>query len=250
MILNTLKGKRCLITGGSRGIGLAIAQLFASQGAACSLIARNHNDLGTAVKSLTPPSENETNPPVHTIHSMDGSSRHYWEDLLNNHFQESPIDILVNAAGVSQNSLLPRTPPEIVTEILDTNLKATIYGCQAILPRMQRQKSGCIINISSALATHGGRGATVYAASKAGVVALTRSMALETARFGIRANVILPGYINTQMTKGLSKQDIASQIPLGRLGEPEEVAHAAAFLVNNPYAHNCVLNLDGGLSAN
>ncbi|KAJ8128791.1 hypothetical protein O1611_g4843 [Lasiodiplodia mahajangana] len=160
-----------------------------------------------------------------------------------------------------------------IDRILDVNLKGTILGCQSVLPRLMKQRSGCIINVSSLLATHGGRGASVYAATKAGVISLTRSLAWEVGRFNIRANVIQPGYIQTDMTKGArvpnllfnsmpirlsfmihraamdKNADLAALIPMGRLGVVEEVADAALFLANNSYAHNCVLNIDGGLSA-
>ncbi|KAH8160492.1 hypothetical protein CIB48_g7767 [Xylaria polymorpha] len=160
------------------------------------------------------------------------------------------FDILVNAAGVSHNSFLLKMPNANLEEILDVNLKGTILGCQAVIPKMMKQRDGCIINVSSLLATHGGNGASVYAASKAGVLGLTRSLAWEVGRFNIRANVIQPGYIETDMTKHLNeKVDLAALIPMGRLGVVEEVAEAALFLATNSYAHNCVLNIDGGLSA-
>ncbi|KAI3341479.1 hypothetical protein F4824DRAFT_486635 [Ustulina deusta] len=228
----SLSGKRCFITGGSRGIGLAIAKLFASKGASCLLIGRNHENLETA---------------PHDSRAFDVSVIGGWQALMAEGEKE-PLDILVNAAGISQNSsFFQMTTPEI-DQILDVNLKGTILGCRVVIRKMMRQKSGCIINISSILATHGGRGASVYAASKAGIIGLTRSLALEVGRFNIRTNVIQPGYIQTDMTKD-KNGNLATLIPMGRLGLAEEVADAALFLANNSYAHNCVLNIDGGLSA-
>ncbi|KAI1214454.1 NAD(P)-binding protein [Annulohypoxylon truncatum] len=243
--MNSLVGKRCTITGGSRGIGLAIARLFAAEGAACTLIGRNMESLTSAKESL----EQNHDTQIHDIASFDVSLVNGWEKLMADTKKEN-IDILVNAAGISQNSFLFKTSTPDIDKLVATNLMGTIWGCKNIVPRMMRQRNGCIINVSSLLASHGGRGSTVYAASKAGVVGLTRAMAWEVGRFGIRANVLLPGYIQTDMTKGMDENgELSALIPMGRLGLAEEVAEAALFLAKSSYAHNCVLNIDGGLSA-
>ncbi|KAI0402347.1 hypothetical protein F4802DRAFT_372914 [Xylaria palmicola] len=240
----SLHGKRCVITGGSRGIGLAIAKLFAAQGARCTLVGRHGESLASAVRSLVPSYQ------PHDTRAFDVSAAHGWHALFDGMKEQERIDVLVNAAGISHNAFLFRTTLPDVDKILDVNLKGTILGCQGVIPVMMKQRSGCIINISSLLATHGGRGASVYAASKAGVIGLTRALAWEVGRFNIRANVIQPGYIRTDMTKAMDKkEDLAALIPMGRLGLVEDVADAALFLANNAYAHNCVLNIDGGLSA-
>ncbi|KAI1496174.1 hypothetical protein F5X99DRAFT_422345 [Biscogniauxia marginata] len=257
----SLAGKRCIITGGSRGIGLAIARVFASEGASCTLVGRDEKALTAAVQSLPSDSRVDTwkegqqqqqqqqQHPTHSARAFDVSIASSWDDLIAE-MKGQRIDVLVNAAGIAQRSLLFRTSAVDVDRLLAANLTGTVWGCRSVIPRMQQQKSGCIINISSLMATHGGRGASVYAAAKAGVVGLTRSLAWEVGRFGIRANVLLPGYIQTDMTKDMdAKGELSALIPLGRLGLVEEVAHAATFLAKNPYAHNCVLNIDGGLSA-
>ncbi|TRX92733.1 hypothetical protein FHL15_006407 [Xylaria flabelliformis] len=240
----SIRGRRCVITGGSRGIGLAIAKLFAFKEANCTLIGRHEESLEKAVQSLcSKPLQS------HKWLAFDVSDPKGWEELMQNK-KSNPIDILVNAAGISQNSFLMNTPEAELDKILDVNLKGTILGCKSVILPMMKRKTGCIINISSLLATHGGRGASVYAASKAGIIGLTRSLAWEVGRFNVRANVIQPGYIHTDMTKGMNKDgDLAALIPMGRLGEATEVAEAALFLATNKYAHNCVLNIDGGLSA-
>ncbi|RWA15022.1 hypothetical protein EKO27_g104 [Xylaria grammica] len=241
----SLRGKRCVITGGSRGIGLAIARLFASEGASCVLVGRYRMPLEAAVDSLPVIDQ----PQRHAGHHFNVVSIKGWDDLVFK-LTDEQVDVLVNAAGISQNSLLVKVTQPEITELLGVNLKGTILGCQAVIPRMMKRKSGCIINVSSLLATHGGRGASIYAAAKAGVIGLTRSLAWEVGRFNIRANVIQPGYIRTAMTKAMGKdEELAALIPLGRLGLAEEVADAALFLANNSYAHNCVLNIDGGLGA-
>ncbi|KAK8086533.1 NAD(P)-binding Rossmann-fold containing protein [Apiospora phragmitis] len=252
--MRSLAGARAIVTGGSRGIGLAIAKHFAAEGASITLVGRDEARLQTALQSLAlrpdlaPPA---AAPPRHDTYAFDVADQSGWHRLMEGMKPNNQkVDVLVNAAGVSQNSLLYRTGAPDVKEILGTNLVGTINGCQVVIKSMMQQKSGCIVNVSSLLATHAGRGASVYAASKAGIVGLTRALAWEVGRFGIRINVILPGYIQTEMTASVAKSvNLESLIPLGRLGSAEEVADAAAFLVKNPYAHNTVLNLDGGLSA-
>uniref|UniRef100_A0A093VG75 Carbonyl reductase family member 4 n=1 Tax=Talaromyces marneffei PM1 TaxID=1077442 RepID=A0A093VG75_TALMA len=187
------------------------------------------------------------------------------------------VDILINAAGISASNILPRTSPEHISNILKTNLEGAIYTSRAMLKAcmrvrsrqkkdiesksetdQQQRLSKCIINISSLLALKGVTGTVTYAASKAGLLGLTRSMAVETAdilRGGnvmLRCNAILPGYIETPMIQDFSDHkinELRAQIPLNRFGDPREVADAAVFVSSNEYANNCVLNLDGGLSA-
>ncbi|TPX11891.1 uncharacterized protein E0L32_007389 [Thyridium curvatum] len=246
-----LAGSHALITGGSRGIGLAIAHRLAREGAACTLVGRDEQRLQAALAGA--PS------PAHAHSYLVGDVRHadFWAEAV---AQRPNISILVNAAGLAQNSLLVRTRDEDLQEILDVNLRGTILGCRSFGKSMMKRKAGMlllavrahsrsIINISSLLAEKGGQGATVYAASKAGIIGLTRALATEMGPFGVRVNTILPGYIKTDMTENLKQSLLQEKIPLGRLGEPEEVADAAAFLAKNSYASNCILNLDGGLSA-
>ncbi|BCR90311.1 SDR family NAD(P)-dependent oxidoreductase [Aspergillus chevalieri] len=177
------------------------------------------------------------------------------------------VDILVNAAGISTTNILARTDPDAISHTLRTNLEGTILISRALLRAAIRSRSKdrnstteissrCIINISSLLAHKGGTGAVSYAASKAGVLGLTRSLAVEAATslrgVFIRSNAIVPGYIDTPMIANFSdaqKTSLKDEIPLGRFGDPQEVADAAVFLAQNEYANNCILNLDGGLSA-
>lgn len=175
-------------------------------------------------------------------------------DLWKSLFDTPDVHILVNAAGMSHNNLLVRMAPSEIRDVLDVNLYGTIAGCRMAMKTWlgNRSTDRCIINISSLLAVKGGYGAAVYAASKAGVIGLTRALAEEGGSRKIRSNVILPGYIETDMIANLPKRQLAdakARTPLGRFGQPDEVADAALFLVKNGYANNCVLNLDGGLSA-
>ncbi|CCC13690.1 hypothetical protein SMACR_07256 [Sordaria macrospora] len=218
-----------------------------------------------------------------SYHPLNVSSASSWQDLLKTC---GKVDILINSAGITQRSPLMKTPVEEVEELVGTNLTGTVLGCKFVGRAMLRNRSqlqtsraragtegeggtggeggkegqktevqegvkekGVIVNVASLLAQKGVVGTSVYAAAKAGVVGLTTSLANEFGRSGIRVNAVLPGYIETDMTSGLKNPSLLQQIPLGRFGTTDEVADAALFLIKNPYANNCVLNLDGGLSA-
>ncbi|KAI9679507.1 MAG: hypothetical protein M1817_005529 [Caeruleum heppii] len=162
------------------------------------------------------------------------------------------IDILVNAAGLAHSSLFMKTTPALIEDVVQTNLMGTMWACREMVKGMVRRRRGCIINISSLLGVKGGTGSVAYAASKAGILGLTRSLAAEVGPFNVRVNAIVPGYIETQMTREMTleaRQRALDAVPAGRFGTAAEVADAAVFLASNEYANNCVLNLDGGLSA-
>ncbi|GAB7338710.1 hypothetical protein MBLNU457_5428t1 [Dothideomycetes sp. NU457] len=253
------------VTRGSRGIGHAIASTFADLGASCTLVGRNSSTLETATSSLANPFSGD-----HTYITGDISSADFWSKLSLPYKSSSDhgpskrprdrrIDVLINAAGVTHSSLLLRTTETQINEVIQTNLMGTLWASRAIGKKMLRQaadegsgEKGCIINISSLLAVHSGIGAAAYAASKAGVGGLTRALAAELGGSGIRVNAVLPGYVQTDMTDAMTeeaREKARNRIPLKRLGTPSEVADATVFLAANAYANNCILNLDGGLSA-
>ncbi|KAB5582335.1 gluconate 5-dehydrogenase [Coniochaeta sp. 2T2.1] len=240
--LFSLARAHCVITGGTRGIGKAIADRFLAEGAFVTVVARSKP-------------EDLLNDDMHIVGGRagklsfvkgDASVRETWDRIG---LEVPDPDVLVNCAGITQKSLLVRTSDEEARAIIDTNLHSAILGCRyAARSMMKRRRGGCIINVSSLLATKGTEGTSVYAASKAGLLGLTSSLAVEYGKSNVRVNALVPGYIQTSMTEEISKARL-SQIPLGRVGDADAVADAAAFLAKNPYASNCILNIDGGLSA-
>ncbi|MCJ1486198.1 hypothetical protein MMC06_006374 [Schaereria dolodes] len=248
----TLTSKTILITGASRGIGRAIALRFASEHAKrLVLVGRDSTRLASVQESVA---SKKAQPLEIVAKPGDVKDRSFWESMGK---EMGSIDVLVNAAGIAHSSLLVTTKPELLEEVIQTNLMGTVWGCQIMAKVMMRQRrslenTGCIINVSSLLALKGGRGSTVYAASKAGVLGLARSLAAELGPSNIRVNTIVPGYVETDMTEGMTSQarlEALDIIPQKRFGKPEEVADAALFLATNAYANNCILNIDGGLSA-
>ncbi|RKF61776.1 3-oxoacyl- reductase FabG [Erysiphe neolycopersici] len=254
-----LRGTRALITGASKGIGAAIAKRFAEEGVSCILAGRNATRLAQVKDDLLPPSKNpyptlfdktdfQSSHSSHRILVGDVSEESFWKQVK----REDHIDILVNAAGITHYSPLCITNLNLVNEIIQTNLVGTLLGCRTVGKGMLARKGGCIINVSSLLGLKGGNGSAAYAASKAGVIGLSRSLAAELGRKNIRVNVIVPGYIDTDMTLAMTPQartHALENIPVGRFGQATEIADAAIFLACNKYANNCVLVLDGGLSA-
>ncbi|KAI9803369.1 MAG: hypothetical protein M1833_000887 [Piccolia ochrophora] len=245
-----LASRTCLVTGGTRGIGLAIAQRFSASGAHCILVGRNEQRLQEAVAEVEQASGREESNLVKTRGWLGDVGKWEWWDGMRQQMKD--VDILVNAAGTAHSSLLVTTRAESIEEVIRTNLLGTIWGCKAVGREMVRRREGCIVNVASLLGVKGGKGSVAYAASKAGVIGLTRSLALELGPSNVRVNVVVPGYIATSMTKSMTpdaRSQAVDAIPLNRFGRVDEVADAALFLATNPYANNCHLNLDGGLSA-
>uniref|UniRef100_A0A6P5L6N3 3-ketoacyl-[acyl-carrier-protein] reductase beta subunit n=1 Tax=Phascolarctos cinereus TaxID=38626 RepID=A0A6P5L6N3_PHACI len=157
------------------------------------------------------------------------------------------VNFLVNAAGINRDALLLRTKTEDMISQLHTNLLGSMLTCKAALKNMIQQQGGSIVNIGSVVGLKGNPGQCVYSASKGGLVGFSRSLAKEVARKKIRVNVIAPGLIHTDMTKGMKEEQLKKNIPLGRFGEPSDVAQAVVFLLESPYITGHVLIVDGGL---
>jgi 3-oxoacyl-[acyl-carrier protein] reductase len=245
-MMGLLEGRISLVTGASRGIGRAIAQAFAAEGASVVLAARDAAKLAEGVAQ---------------IQAKGGKAEALALDVCDRASVEAAvaqvvtahgrIDHLVNNAGVTRDNLLLRMKDEEWRQVLDTNLTGAFLCTQAVLKPMLKQRSGRILTITSVVGLGGNAGQANYAASKAGVIGFTKSVAREVASRGITANAIAPGFIETDMTAAMSekaREAVFAAIPLGRVGRPEDVAGAAVFLVSDAaaYVTGQVLAVDGG----
>ena len=239
-----LKGKVTFITGSTRGIGLAIAKAFAQAGANIVLNGRSaiSAELIAEIEAFG----------VKCIGVSGDISDFEEAGRMIQETQEKlgPITILINNAVITNDKLMLRMKPEEFDQVLKINLVGTFNMTQQVLKKMLKQREGAIINLSSVSGLIGNVGQANYAASKAGVVGFTKSVAREVAPRGITCNAIAPGFIQTDMTDVLSdkvKEQVTQNIPLQRFGQVEDVAQTAIFLAKNPYITGQVINVDGGL---
>lgn len=243
-----LDGKIAVVTGASRGIGKAIVLKLASLGAS---VVVNYN--GSEERALQVKAEIEEQGTKASVYQCDVSDFESCETFIQDVIKEyGRIDILVNNAGITKDGLLMKISEEDFDKVLDTNLKGTFNTVRFVSRQMLKQKSGRIINMSSVVGVSGNAGQANYAASKAGVIGLTKSAARELASRGITVNAIAPGFIETDMTEVLSdkvKEACVGQIPLGKFGKPEDVANLAAFLASDEagYITGQVIHVDGGM---
>ena len=230
-----LSGQVCIVTGASRGIGQAIAIRFVAEGGLVYSLSRTKPEADILWISCDIMDEASINSAISSIIQ-----------------KENRIDILVNNAGITRDGLLMRMKTEDWDAVLSSNLRSAFLLSRAVSRTMLKQRQGCILNMSSVVGLHGNGGQANYAASKAGLIGLTKSLAKELSSRNIRVNAIAPGYIDTAMTSALpdtAKESIKGSIPLQRPGTPEEVAEAALFLCSNSasYITGVVLNVDGGM---
>ncbi len=240
-----LKGKVAIVTGGSRGIGEAIAYKLASMGADIAVIYAGNtaaaekvcekctSEYGVRAKAYKcdVSSFEDTKKAANEIKAYFGSTH-----------------ILVNNAGITRDGLCAMMKEEDFDAVVNTNLKGAFNMIRHFTPMFLRSRKGCIINITSVSGLMGNAGQCNYSASKAGIVGLTKSIAKELAPKGIRCNAIAPGFIRTDMTQSETDNPLLSMIPLGRMGEAEDVAMAAAYLTCAEYVTGEVLRVDGGIA--
>jgi 3-oxoacyl-[acyl-carrier protein] reductase len=243
-----LENQNAIVTGAGRGIGYAIAVRLASEGARVACVSRSEENAKRTADELNAARSDSAKAYVVDVADRAGVQK-VGAQILEEFGQ---IDILVNNAGVTRDALAMRMSIEDWDIVINTNLRGAFNFTQAILRSMVKRRSGRIINISSVIGLIGNAGQTNYAASKAGLIGLTKSLARELASRNITVNAVAPGFITTNMTAGLSdeiKNTIQSKIPLGKTGTPEDIANAVAFLasVEASYITGQVLCVDGGI---
>ncbi len=235
----SLEGKTALVTGASRGIGRAIAEELARAGASVVVGYRSGREeaeeLAAAIGGRAVQAD---------VSSPEDAKRLVEE--------AGDVDVLVNNAGLTRDGLLARMPDDDWRTVIETNLSSVFYTCRAVARPMMKRKGGSIVNISSVVGVHGNWGQTNYAASKAGIIGFTKSLARELGSRNIRANVVAPGYVKTALTDVLPEEATKAMIehtPLGRVAEPDEIAGAVRFLASDQasFITGEVLLVDGGL---
>jgi 3-oxoacyl-[acyl-carrier protein] reductase len=237
-----------LITGGSRGLGAGLVDAFLEAGYCVSTCARSDTD---AVREWTEGSETKDRFHFATADLSDPAEAERCVKEAASRWGR--LDVLVNNAGVAPDGVLPLFGNEAVDQVIDLNLKGTVYVTRAASRAMLARRAGAIVNVSSIVGLSGYRGLSVYGATKAALDGFTRALARELGSRGITVNGVAPGYLTTEMTHGLDEQQlgqITRRTPLGRLGDPNDVARAVLFLVDpaNTYITGQVLVVDGGLT--
>ena len=248
-----LTGKTALITGAARGIGKAVAMKFAQEGANIAFTDLVLNDEMAAGLEAT---RSEIEALGVTCRAYAGNAADFAETeavVKKIHEDFGSIDILVNNAGITKDGLMLRMSEQQWDAVLSVNLKSAFNFIHAVVPIMMRQRHGSIINMSSVVGVHGNAGQSNYAASKAGLIALAKSIAQEVGSRGIRANAIAPGFIDTAMTQQLPddvRKDWIQKIPLRRGGTVDDIANVATFLASDlsAYVSGQVIQVDGGMN--
>ncbi len=235
----SLEGKLALVTGASRGIGRAIAEELARAGAEVVVGYRSGKDEAEELAAQI----------GGRAVQADVSSPEDAKRLVE---EAGDVDVLVNNAGLTRDGLLARMSDDDWRTVIDTNLSSVFYTCRAVTRPMMKKRGGSIVNISSVVGVHGNWGQTNYAASKAGIIGFTKSIARELGSRGVRANVVAPGYVKTQLTDVLPAEATAAMVgatPLGRVAEAHEIAGAVRFLASDAasFITGEVLLVDGGL---
>jgi acetoacetyl-CoA reductase len=245
--MNRLEGRRALVTGAARGIGRAIALALASEGADIAInYQSSESDAHSLVAELTK-ADRQT-----LLFKGDVGERSTWTSMMEKITQTwGRLDILVNNAGITRDKTLRKMTDDDWLAVLHTNLNACYFGVSAVMPTMTAQKYGRIINISSFVGQAGNFGQANYAASKGGIIAFTKTAAMELAKFNVTCNALAPGFTETGMLAKVPEQvqqSILARIPMGRFASPEEIAKAVLFLAaDGDYITGQQINVNGGV---
>jgi 3-oxoacyl-[acyl-carrier protein] reductase len=237
-------GKAAIVTGGSRGIGKAIVLTLAEAGFNVAFSYASNQTAATEVENAA----QAFGVDCVAIKANAADVKEAQALVEQTHSRFGRIDALVNNAGITRDGLLMRMSEEDWDAVLDTNLSGAFYTCRAASRIMLKQRAGAIVNVSSVVGVFGNAGQANYAASKAGLIGFTKSLAKEFGSRGVTANVVAPGFIATDMTESVPKEKLMEHIPLGRLGEPEDIAKTVLFLITSGgYITGQVIHVDGGL---
>jgi len=242
-------GSTVLVTGGTRGIGRALVEAFADAGANVAFTFRSSTDAAATLVETLEEQGTEALSLQGDVADLETAQAHV--DAVTEQF--GGLDVLVNNAGITRDGLMLRMSEEDWDDVIDTNLKGAFNFCKAAYMPMMRQQSGSIVNISSVVGTTGNAGQTNYAASKAGIVGFSKSLAKELGSRNVTVNVVAPGYVQTDMTDELDEEtrsSILDAVPLDRLATPQEIAETVLFLASPAAAYitGHVLHVNGGLS--
>jgi 3-oxoacyl-[acyl-carrier protein] reductase len=246
--MKLLEGKKVIVTGGSRGIGKGIVKKMAENGADVAFTYRSSADQAKILEK-----ELQEMGILARAYQSDAADYDQSQQLIQQVLKDfGRVDILINNAGITKDNLLLRMSEEDFDQVVRINLKSVFNMTKAVIRPMMKQRSGSIINISSIVGIRGNAGQANYAASKAGIIGFTKSVAQEMGGRNIRCNVVAPGFIETEMTAALDNkvlEDWKKQIPLKRTGKPEDVANACVFLASplSDYITGQVLVVDGGM---
>ena len=248
-VMNRLKGMNIVVTGAARGIGRVIALMFAEYGANVAFTGRKIDDNFTSLEAELKAFGGKVKGYVSDASDFEAAQKTATEIVKD----FGSIDALINNAGITRDNLLMRMSEEDWDAIMNINLKSVFNWTKAVIRPMMKARKGSIINMSSVVGTGGNAGQSNYAASKAGIIGFTKSIAKELGSRNIRCNAIAPGFIETEMTKNLPQNvidDWLAKIPLKRTGTPEDVANACVFLASDmsSYITGQVLTVDGGMT--